>query len=66
MVHTQHHSKGGPSTTLNFCAAKAIKSLGHSPDKTLGEAAEAAVDGNLTAETAVKIAKQAARLGQQY
>jgi hypothetical protein len=35
-------------------------------DKTLGEAAQAAANGDPSAETAVKVAKQAGRLGQQY
>jgi RHS repeat-associated protein len=35
-------------------------------DKTLAEVAQAAVNGDSTAETAIKIAKQAKRLGQKY
>ena len=43
-----------------------VKQVGRWADKSLGETAQAAVDGDPTAETAVKIAKQAGRLGQQY
>lgn len=45
--------------------ASNVKQAGPWADKTLGETAQAAVDGNPTAETAIKIAKQAARLGQK-
>ena len=37
-----------------------------SDNKTLGEAAKAAVGGDEAAETAVKIAKQTSRPGQKY
>jgi hypothetical protein len=43
-----------------------VNQAGPRADKTLGETAQAAVKGDPTAETAIKIAKQAGRLGQQY
>lgn len=46
--------------------ASNVNQAGPWADKTLGETAEAATNGNSTAETAIKIAKQAGRLGQQY
>lgn len=49
-------SRGGTASNVN--EAK------HWADRTLSEAAEAAVEGDESAETAVKIAKQAKRLGQ--
>lgn len=51
-------SRGGTAANVNQAGPWA--------DKTLGETAEQAVAGNPTAETAIKIAKQAGRLGQQY
>lgn len=43
-----------------------VEQAGQWADKTLGETAQAAANGDPTAETAIKIAKQAARLGQIY
>jgi hypothetical protein len=43
-----------------------VRQAGPWADKTLGEAAAAAVKGDSTAETAIKIAKQARRLGQRH
>jgi hypothetical protein len=40
-----------------------VQRVGEWADRTLGEAAEAAVKGDPNAETAVKVAKQAGRLG---
>ncbi|MBI3658546.1 MAG: hypothetical protein HY232_19245 [Acidobacteria bacterium] len=51
-------SRGGTASNVN--------QAGHWADKTLGEAAQAAAKGDPTAETAIKIAKEAGRLGQQY
>lgn len=51
-------SRGGSGSNVNR--------VGQWADRTLGEAAEAAARGDSSAETAVKIAKQAGRLGQQY
>jgi RHS repeat-associated protein len=51
-------SRGGTASNVN--------QVGQWADKTLGEAAQAAANGDRTAETAVKIAKQAANKGQQY
>jgi hypothetical protein len=51
-------SRGGTASNVNQAGAWA--------DKTLGEAAQAALNGDPSAETAIKIAKQAGRLGQQY
>jgi hypothetical protein len=51
-------SRGGTASNVN--------QAGPWRDKTLGDAAKAAVKGDPTAETAVKIAKQAGRLGQKY
>ena len=45
-------------------SASNVKQAGPWAQKTLGETAKAAVKGDATAETAVKIAKQARRLGQ--
>lgn len=50
-------SRGGSGANVN--------EVGQWADRTLGEAAEAA-EGDPNAEKAVKIAKQAGRLGQQY
>lgn len=43
-----------------------VQRVGEWADRTLGDAAEAAVGGDPNAERAVKVAKQAFRLGQQY
>src|SRR5262245_10929304 len=43
-----------------------VRQTGPWADKTLAETAEAAVSGDRTAETAIKIVKQARRLGQQH
>ena len=51
-------SRGGTASNVN--------QAGNWADKTLGEAAQAAANGDSAAETAVKIAKQAGRLGQKY
>jgi hypothetical protein len=42
-----------------------VRATGHWADRTLEEAAEAAVRGDKTAETAIKIVKQARRLGEE-
>jgi len=46
--------------------ASNVRKTGHWSNKSLGEAAEAAAAGDESAKTAVKIAKQADRLGQKY
>ena len=51
-------SRGGSAANVN--------QVGHWADRTLGDAAKAAANGDATAKTAIKIAKAAARLGQQY
>jgi RHS repeat-associated protein len=51
-------SRGGTASNVN--------QAGNWADKTLGEAAQAAANGDSAAETAVKVAKQAGRLGQKY
>ena len=43
-----------------------VRQAGPWAGRTLGETAEAAVQGDGTAETAIKIVKQARRLGQQH
>ena len=43
-----------------------VRQAGPWADKTLAQTAEAAVQGDRTAETAIKIVKQAWRLGQQH
>jgi hypothetical protein len=43
-----------------------VRQAGPWADRTLGEAAVAAVAGDPTAETAIKIVKQARRLGEQH
>jgi hypothetical protein len=40
-----------------------VREAGHWADRTLADTAEAAVKGNTTAEKAIKIVKQARRLG---
>jgi hypothetical protein len=57
-VATVIRSRGG--TGANVSAA------GPWAQRALGETAEAAVSGDASAETAIKITKQAARLGQKY
>ncbi len=51
-------SRGGTASNVN--------EAGHWADRTLGEAAQAAADGDRGAATAVKIAKDAVRLGQAH
>jgi len=51
-------SRGGTASNVN--------QAGQWADKTLEETAKAALGGDETAETAIKIAKQASRLGQKY
>jgi hypothetical protein len=46
--------------------ASNVRHAGPWAEKTLAETAEAAVQGDKTAETAIKIVKQARRLGQQH
>ena len=46
--------------------AAVVGKAGHWAGKTLAETAEAAVAGDKSAETAVKVAKQAGRLGQKH
>lgn len=43
-----------------------VSKMGHWADKPLGKVAQAAADGDAGAETAIKIVKQAGRLGQVY
>ncbi len=43
-----------------------VRHAGPWVDRTLAETAEAAVQGDSTAETAIKIVKQAKRLGQKH
>ena len=43
-----------------------VRQAGEWAQKTLGETAQAATQGDSTAETAIKIAKQAGRLGQKH
>lgn len=43
-----------------------VKKIGEWAQKTMKEAAEAAVSGNEGAEAAIKMAKQAATKGQRY
>ena len=67
---------GGLSGRANETVADVIRSRGGTAanvreagpwaQKTLAETAEAAVKGDATAETAIKIAKEAARLGQKH
>ena len=51
-------SRGGSAANVNEAGPWA--------DATLADTAKAAVNGDTTAETAIKIAKQAGRLGQKY
>jgi hypothetical protein len=51
-------SRGGTASNVNQAAPWA--------DNTLGETAQAAANGDPSAESAIKIAKQAGRLGQHY
>jgi hypothetical protein len=46
--------------------ASNVRQSGHWADRKLGEAAEAAVQGDRSAETAIKIVKQARRLGEAH
>ena len=46
--------------------ASNVRQAGHWADRPLGEAAEAAVQGDRSAETAIKIVKQAKRLGEEH
>lgn len=43
-----------------------VRKAGHWADRTLGETAQAAVDGDRNAASAIKIAKEAERLSQQH
>jgi hypothetical protein len=43
-----------------------VRQMGHWADKPLGEVAKAAANGDRSAATALKIVKQAGRLGQKY
>ena len=43
-----------------------VRHAGHWADRSLAETAEAAAKGDDTAETAIKIVKQAKRLGQKH
>jgi hypothetical protein len=43
-----------------------VREAGPWADKSLGETAQAAVEGDKTAGKAIKIAKQAHRLGEKY
>lgn len=47
-------------------SAANVRRAGPWATRTLGETADAAVAGDATAETAIKIVKQARRLGNQY
>ncbi len=46
--------------------ASNVRQAGHWADRKLGEAAEAAAQGDRSAETAIKIVKQAKRLGEEH
>jgi len=46
--------------------ASNVRQAGHWGNKKLGEAAEAAAQGDKSAETAIKIVKQARRLGEEH
>lgn len=46
--------------------ASNVRWAGHWANRTLAEAAQGAVDGDLTAIAAIKIAKDARRLGEKY
>lgn len=46
--------------------ASNVKEAGHWARRTLAEVAEAAVAGDKSADKAMKIAKQASRLGRKY
>lgn len=46
--------------------ASNVRQAGHWADKQLGDAAKAAVSGDKAAETAIKIVKQAKRLGEEH
>jgi hypothetical protein len=46
--------------------ASNVRQAGHWSHKKLGEAAEAAVNGDRAATTAIKIVKQAKRLGEAH
>ncbi len=46
--------------------ASNTRQAGHWVNRKLGEAAEAAAQGDRTAETAIKIVKQARRLGEEH
>jgi hypothetical protein len=43
-----------------------VRHAGHWADKTLAETAEAAATGDSTAETAIKIVKQARKKGEEH
>ena len=51
-------SRGGSAANVN--------QAGHWAQKTVADAAKAAVGGDASAESAIKIAKQAGRLGQKH
>lgn len=46
--------------------ASNVRQVGHWASRKLGEAAEAAVQGDRSAESAIKIVKQARRLGETH
>ncbi len=46
--------------------ASNVRQTGHWANRNLGEAAEAAVQGDQSAATAIKIVKQAKRLGEEH
>ena len=46
--------------------ASNVREAGHWAGRTLGEAATAAVAGDMSAKTAIKIVKDARRLGEKY
>jgi hypothetical protein len=46
--------------------ASNVRQAGHWSRRTLGEAAEAAAQGDKIAATAIKIVKQAKRLGEEH
>ncbi len=56
----------GEMIRLRGGSASNVRQVGPWATRTLGEAADAAVAGDATAETAIKIVKQARRLGDQY
>jgi hypothetical protein len=47
-------------------SASNVRQAGHWANRNLGDVAEAAAQGDRSAETAIKIVKQAKRLGEEH